>query len=61
MDRTTADYMGMLATVINGMALQSALEQIGVVTGLQTALKWQTLPNRLFCVGPFGTWSWVEW
>src|ERR1700730_8937077 len=27
MDRTTADYMGMLATVINGMALQSALEQ----------------------------------
>src|SRR3984885_4874383 len=36
MDRTTADYMGMLATVINGMALQSALEQIGVVTRLQT-------------------------
>src|SRR5208282_741205 len=31
MDRTTADYMGMLATVINGMALQSALEQIGIV------------------------------
>ena len=30
MDRTTADYMGMLATVINGMALQSQLEQIGV-------------------------------
>jgi uridylate kinase len=38
MDRTTADYMGMLATVINGMALQSALEQIGVVTRLQTAI-----------------------
>ena len=37
-DRTTADYMGMLATVINGMALQSALEQIGVVTRLQTAI-----------------------
>src|SRR6266704_1950555 len=30
MDRTTADYMGMLATVVNGMALQSALEQLGV-------------------------------
>src|SRR5438477_992639 len=29
MDRTTADYMGMLATVINGLALQSALVQIG--------------------------------
>src|SRR3981189_754413 len=38
MDRTTADYMGMLATVINGLALQSALEQIGVVTRLQTAI-----------------------
>jgi len=39
MDRTTADYMGMLATVINGMALQSALEQIKVVTRLQTAIE----------------------
>jgi uridylate kinase len=39
MDRTTADYMGMLATVINGMALQSALEQIGVTTRLQTAIE----------------------
>jgi uridylate kinase len=39
MNRTTADYMGMLATVINGMALQSALEQIGVTTRLQTAIE----------------------
>jgi uridylate kinase len=39
MNRTTADYMGMLATVINGMALQSALEQIGAVTRLQTAIE----------------------
>src|SRR6476660_1905302 len=39
MNRTTADYMGMLATVINGLALQSALEQIGVVTRLQTAIE----------------------
>ena len=30
MDRTTADYMGMLATVINGLALQSALDELGV-------------------------------
>ena len=35
MDRTTADYMGMLATVINGLALQSALEQVGVVVRVQ--------------------------
>ncbi|MBI1871575.1 MAG: UMP kinase [Chlamydiae bacterium] len=38
-DRTTADYMGMLATVINGMALQDALEKCGVMTRLQTSLE----------------------
>ena len=38
-DCVQADYMGMLATVINGLALQSALENIGVPTRLQTALK----------------------
>ncbi len=37
-ERTTADYMGMLATVINGMALQSALEQAGAPTRVLTAL-----------------------
>jgi uridylate kinase len=39
MDRTTADYMGMLATVINGLALKSALEEIGVETRVQTAIE----------------------
>ena len=39
MDRTTADYMGMLATVINSLALQSALEQQGVSTRVQTAIE----------------------
>jgi uridylate kinase len=39
MDRTTADYMGMLATVINGLALQSGLVQIGVQTRVQTAIE----------------------
>jgi uridylate kinase len=39
MDRTTADYMGMLATVINGLALQSALEQVGVVVRVQSAIE----------------------
>lgn len=38
-DRVTADYMGMLATVINGLALQGALEKEGVVTRLQTAIE----------------------
>lgn len=36
-ERTTADYMGMLGTVINGMALQNALEKSGVTTRLMTA------------------------
>jgi uridylate kinase len=39
MDRTTADYMGMLATVINGLALQAALEQVGVVVRVQSAIE----------------------
>lgn len=38
MDRVSADYMGMLATVINSMALQNALENIGVYTRVQTAI-----------------------
>ena len=42
-DRTTADYMGMLATVINAMALQDALEKEGVQTRVQTAITMQEL------------------
>lgn len=38
MDRTTADYMGMLATVLNGLALQDALERVGVFTRVQSAI-----------------------
>ncbi len=38
MDRVSADYMGMLATVINGLALQDALEKNGVDTRVQTAI-----------------------
>ena len=39
MDRTQGDYMGMLATMINSMALQSALESIGLYTRLQSAIE----------------------
>ncbi|MBI2563775.1 MAG: UMP kinase [candidate division NC10 bacterium] len=39
MDRSSADYMGMLATVINGLALQDALEKVGVDTRVQTAIE----------------------
>jgi uridylate kinase len=39
MERATADYMGMLATVMNALAMQSALEKIGVQTRVQSALE----------------------
>ncbi len=39
MDRATADYMGMLATVLNGLALQDALEKVDVQTRVQTAIE----------------------
>lgn len=42
-DRVQADYMGMLATVINGLALQSSLEGMGIQTRLQTALKMESI------------------
>lgn len=39
LDRSVADYMGMLATVLNGLALQNALEQVGVPTRVMTAIE----------------------
>jgi uridylate kinase len=39
MDRATADYMGMLATVMNAMALMDAMERIGIVTRVQSAIE----------------------
>ena len=39
MERATADYMGMLATAINGLALQDALERLGVATRIQSAIE----------------------
>ncbi len=41
MDRATADYVGMIATVMNAMTLQDALEQIGIPTRVQTAIAMQ--------------------
>ncbi len=43
MDRTTADHMGMIATVMNGLALRDALEQRGVETRVQTAVEMNTV------------------
>ncbi|MFM7903035.1 MAG: UMP kinase, partial [Bacteroidota bacterium] len=43
MDRVQGDYMGMLATVINSMALQSALESLSIQTRLQSAIKMEAI------------------
>ena len=43
MDRATADYMGMLATIINGLALQDALERLGVMTRVMSAISMQQI------------------
>jgi uridylate kinase len=43
MDRTHGDYMGMLATMINSMALQAALESVGVQTRLQSAIEMKAI------------------
>ncbi len=43
MDRSTADYMGMLATVINGMALQDSLEKLGCFTRVMTAIQMEQI------------------
>jgi uridylate kinase len=41
MDRATADYMGMIATVLNALAIQDALEKLGLVTRIQSAIAMQ--------------------
>src|SRR3974390_3324357 len=43
LERATGDYMGMLATIINSLALQSALERLGVQTRVQSAIPMQTV------------------
>jgi uridylate kinase len=43
MDRATADYMGLLATVMNALALMDALEGIGVITRVQTAIEMRSI------------------
>ena len=43
LERTVADYMGMLATVMNGLALQNALEQKGIATRVLTAIEMQAI------------------
>jgi uridylate kinase len=51
MDRARADYMGMLATVMNALALQDGLEHIGVTTRVQTAIAMAQIAEPFFAAG----------
>lgn len=46
MDRTTSDHIGMLATIINGLALQAELDDLGVDTRLQTAIEMREIAEQ---------------
>ena len=61
MDRVQGDYMGMLATVINSLALQSALEDEGVLTRLQTAITMGLSLSHLSAVEQYAIWRKVVW
>ena len=60
MDRTTADYMGMLATVINALALRSTLEQIGVEARVQTAIEMKNVAEPFILGRAVRHLSWAE-
>lgn len=57
MDRAQADYMGMLATVMNGLALQDRLESLGLPTRLMTAIRMQEVLNHISVDGRLDTWK----
>ena len=57
MDRITADHMGMLATVINSLALQDALKIWGRRRGCRLPLKCGRLPSHISAGGPCGIWK----
>lgn len=61
MDRVQGDHMGMLATVINGLALQSALEDAGIQTRLQSAIKINEVAEPLYDAAPFAIWKKAAW
>ena len=48
MERSTADHMGMIATVMNGLALQDAIERQGVITRVQTAVQMNSIAEPVY-------------
>lgn len=60
-DRATGDYMGMLATMINAMALQGAFEKWVCRPVCSPPSRWNKFQNPLFVAVPFVTWKKVVW
>ena len=56
MDRATGDYMGMVATVLNALALQDGMEKQGLDTRVQSAIDMQEVAEPLYAGVPSGTW-----
>ncbi len=52
MDRATADYMGMMATIMNAMALQDAMRRAGIEARVQSALSCSRRPRSTACIRP---------
>lgn len=61
MDRATADYMGMLATVINALALRTPLRRWGWRPGCKRPLRCGRLPNPISAGGPSAIWRKTGW
>ena len=61
MDRATADYMGMLATVLNALPLQDALEKPGVHTRVQSAIEIPRWPSPTSAAARSATWRRAAW
>ena len=61
MDRAQADYMGMLATVMNALAMQYALEKLECPTRVQSAIPMAWFANRIFAAAPSAIWRRAGW
>ena len=60
MDRTTGDNMGMLATVMNSLALQNSLEKLGIPTRVQSALPISAVCDHILEEEHIGIWKKIE-
>ncbi len=61
LDRVSADYMGMLATVINALAVQDILERKGVETRVMTAIRMESLAEPYIRRRALGIWKKADW